>query len=53
MDKKVEDTSKNQNIVAREAEAKKRPNESGVFSVEAHVKIFDPNTSEIYVEKRA
>lgn len=31
----------------------KRPNESASFSVEAHVKIFDPETKEIYVEKRA
>lgn len=30
-----------------------RPNESGTFSVESHVKIFDPNTQEVYVEKRA
>ena len=31
----------------------KKPNESGSFSIESHVKIFDPNTSEVYVEKRA
>jgi hypothetical protein len=31
----------------------KTPTESGSFSVEAHVKIFDPNTKEVYVEKRA
>ncbi len=31
----------------------KRPNETGSISVEAHVKIFDPKTKEIYVEKRA
>ena len=30
-----------------------KPNESGSFSVESHVKIFDPNTEEVYVEKRA
>ena len=30
-----------------------KPNESGTFSVESHVKIFDPNTKEVYVEKRA
>lgn len=30
-----------------------RPNESAAFSVEAHVKIFDPNSKETYVEKRA
>lgn len=31
----------------------KKPNEAGVFSVEAHVKIYDPNTKEVLVEKRA
>lgn len=31
----------------------KRPNEQGSFSVEAHVRIFDPKTREVYVEKRA
>jgi len=31
----------------------KRPNEQGSFSVEAHVRIFDPKTQEVYVEKRA
>jgi hypothetical protein len=33
--------------------AQRRPDESAAFSVEGHVKIFDPNTEEIYVEKRA
>lgn len=31
----------------------KKPNEAGSFSIESHVKIFDPNTCEVYVEKRA
>ena len=31
----------------------KRPNETGAVSVEGFVKIFDPNTKENYVEKRA
>jgi hypothetical protein len=31
----------------------KNPNESGSFSIESHVRIFDPNTKEVYVEKRA
>jgi hypothetical protein len=30
-----------------------RPTESGSFSVELHVKIHDPNTKQVYVEKRA
>ena len=31
----------------------RKPNETGSISVEAHVKIFDPKTKEVYVEKRA
>jgi hypothetical protein len=31
----------------------KRPNETGSISVEGFVKIFDPVTKEIFVEKRA
>jgi hypothetical protein len=31
----------------------KNPNESGSFSIDSHIKIFDPNTKEVYVEKRA
>jgi hypothetical protein len=40
---------KEQNIV----QPNKTPNESGSFSIESHVRIFDPNTKEVYVEKRA
>jgi hypothetical protein len=31
----------------------KRPNETSAISVEGFVKIFDPNTKETFVEKRA
>ena len=34
-------------------QAPKRPNETGSISVEGFVKIFDPNTKEKFVEKRA
>jgi len=30
-----------------------RPNENGALHVEGFVKIFDPNTQEVIVEKRA
>jgi hypothetical protein len=30
-----------------------RPNDTGSISVEGFVKIFDPATKEVYVEKRA
>jgi hypothetical protein len=31
----------------------KSPNEQGSFSVEAHVRIFDPKTREVHMEGRA
>jgi hypothetical protein len=31
----------------------RRPNEAGAFHVQAHIKIFDPATKKVYVEKRA
>jgi len=30
-----------------------KPNETGALSIESYVKIFDPNTNEVIVEKRA
>jgi hypothetical protein len=33
--------------------APKKPNETGSISVEGFVRIFDPNTKEKFVEKRA
>jgi len=31
----------------------KKPQENGTFSVEGHIRIFDPKTKEVIVEKRA
>jgi len=31
----------------------KRPNEVGTLQIDGFVKIFDPNTKEVFVEKRA
>ncbi len=31
----------------------KKPNEAGAVSVERHIKIFDPNTKEVFVNKRS
>jgi hypothetical protein len=31
----------------------RRPNEQGSFTLDAHIRIFDPQTREIYVEGRA
>jgi hypothetical protein len=33
--------------------AAKRPNETGSISVEGFVKIFDPKSQQVFVEKRA
>jgi hypothetical protein len=33
--------------------APRKPNETGTISVEGFVKIFDPNSKETFVEKRA
>ena len=33
--------------------AAKRPNETGAISVEGFIKIFDPATKKVFVEKRA
>jgi hypothetical protein len=33
--------------------ATKRPNETGSISVQGFVKIFDPATKQVFVEKRA
>ena len=33
--------------------ATKRPNETGSISVEGFIKIFDPATKQVFVEKRA
>ena len=30
-----------------------KPNEAGAVSVEGHIKIFDPNTEEVFVNKRS
>lgn len=29
-----------------------RPNEAGVLNIDEHVRIFDPNTKETFLEKR-
>jgi hypothetical protein len=36
-----------------QAQPARRPNEAGAFDVQGHIKIFDPTTKKVYVEKRA
>ena len=43
----------NNQVAQQPKPAPKRPNETGSISVEGHVRIFDPTTKEIFVEKRA
>jgi len=52
MDKRIQVTEKMPDKLNEKVQHT-QPNESASFSVEAHVKIFDPNSKEIYVEKRA
>lgn len=35
------------------ADEQRQPNDAGTVHVEAHVRIFDPNTQKVYVEGRA
>ena len=37
----------------KKKEPVKKPNEAGAVSVEGHIKIFDPNTKEVFVDKRS
>jgi hypothetical protein len=45
-------TPKQTNTVAPVV-AGKKPNETGAISVQGFVKIFDPGTKQVFVEKRA
>jgi hypothetical protein len=47
----MEQTS--QNKQPAQTPAPKRPNETGSISVEGFVKIYDPKSKEVFVEKRA
>lgn len=41
------------NAQAKPSETPRRPNECGSIRVEAHLRIFDPQTRRVYVEGRA
>jgi hypothetical protein len=45
--KKSENDDKNQDV------QQKKPNENNGVYLSSHVKIYDPNTKEIFVQKRA
>ena len=50
MNKKLEPVAKIEPDISKKPS---KPNDIGSLSIESHVKIFDPNTREIIVEKRA
>jgi hypothetical protein len=50
MNEKSEPVSKIQPAVVKKPT---KPNENGALHIEGFVKIFDPNTEEVIVEKRA
>jgi hypothetical protein len=47
----TENTTQKQPI--QQQSAPKKPNDTGSISVEGFVRIFDPETKEVFVEKRA
>ena len=50
MNDKLEPVTKTESTVPKKPA---RPNENGALHIEGFVKIFDPNTQEVIVEKRA
>jgi hypothetical protein len=46
-------TSTQQPVTPVPAPQNRKPNDVGGISVEAHIRIFDPKTQQIFVEKRA
>ena len=50
----MSNTEKKQTILSTPQNAQsKKPNEAGKIIVQAHMKIFDPQTKQVYVEGRA
>lgn len=50
----MSNTQKNQSTLSKPQPApSKKPNEAGKIIVQAHMKIFDPQTKQVYVEGRA
>jgi hypothetical protein len=48
-------TDKNQTTkqTVTEKTTQRRPNETGTISVQGHIRISDPQTKQVFVEKRA
>ncbi len=41
-----------QNLQDQQPQTEKKPNETGGFHFEGHIKIFDPTTKEVFIDKR-
>lgn len=48
-----QDMSTNSQKTPVQPQQPRKPNETGVISVQGFVRIFDPNSNKVYVEKRA
>jgi len=48
-DHKSKDTGK---IIPQNQKVERKPNEIGGFDISTHLKIFDPNTKKVIVQKR-
>ncbi len=48
----TEDPKMPQNLQDQQHKAEKKPNETGGFHFEGHIKIFDPQTKEVFIDKR-
>lgn len=48
-----EQSDKLESVKEQNAPAPKRPNDVGALQIDGFVKVFDPNSNEVYVEKRA
>lgn len=53
MENQQENTNLNDKTTVQNSEKSKRPNDFGSVQIDAHFKIYDPNTQVVYVEGRA
>ena len=45
--------NKNMDTKTQQTVTRKQPDERGSFHVQGHIKIFDPETKEVFVQERA
>lgn len=49
----MQNNTQSESKLEQQVQQVSRPNEQGQLILQGHVKIFDPNTKQVYVEKRA